>query len=113
MARKYIDPYSGKEKSNRYFKKLTYKKKLEKLYEVAKYNYPSPAYYQEKDSVLNKKYLHYEEYSSKTKYLKRSWRGKTSRYLKTLAHRTVRRNSSEEVCDTTYDKLFDFWWELT
>lgn len=107
MAHKYRDPYSGKMKSQRYFRKYKHRAKMKRLYEYgADRWYPWPVGWSkyEWDEVT------FRSYPTKNAFLIRNYRGKRSRMLKTIGHRKNRRN--QNLTDYTYNKNFDFWWEL-
>lgn len=104
----WVDPYSGKRKSNRHYRNRRAKQRMRRLYDCgADRWYPWPVTYSnyEWDSIS------YQAYPAKNAHLERNWRGRRSKYLKTVAHRKARR-CNHEVYNDTYHKQFDFWWEL-
>ena len=108
MAHKYRDPYSGKMKSLRHVQARKAKRKLKRLYDYgADRWYPWPVTWSKYDwdnvtfcSVPNKR-----------AHLIRNYRGKKSKWLKTYGHRKNRRNY-KDLTNYTYNKNYDFWWEL-
>ena len=108
MSHQYVDPYSGKSKSMRHYHQRRHKAKLKRMYNYgADRWYPWPVIYSdyEWDNIS------YQAYPSENAHLKRNWRGRRSKYLKTMAHRKARRYKNN-VYNDTYHKQFDFWWEL-
>ena len=110
MAHYYIDPYSGKKKRNAHHRNKKAKEKLQYVYDIGGDSwYPWPVVWSKYDYDM----IRHCNIKSPTAYLKRNYRGKRSRYLKTVSHRTTRRKmKSKEVSNTTYNKHFDFWWQL-
>ena len=104
---RYIDPYSGKSKSKSYARQKYGKRKLKKLYDNGANWQPWPIGRSNFDWEPTEAYTMLKP--KENAYLKRNWRGRRSRYFKTLSHRIARR---KEVHNTTYHKTFDFWWEL-
>ena len=108
MSHRYKDPYSGKMKSLRHIRAHKAKRKLKKLYDYgADRWYPWPVTWSKYDwdnvtfcSVPNKH-----------AHLIRNYRGKRSKWLKTYGHRKNRRNC-KDLTNYTYNKNYDFWWEL-
>jgi hypothetical protein len=108
MAHKYKDPYSGKMKSLRYAHAQKAKRKLQKLYSYgADRWYPWPVVWSDYDwdgSI-------YRCIPAKNAYLTRNYRRRASKWLKTYGHRKNRR-CKKEITNYTYNKNFEFWWEL-
>jgi len=92
-------------KLNAYKRKVRYKQYLERLADEDQ-GYPSGAYRVGYDGF-------YTDNPNYTKYVKREWRGKRSKYLKRLSSRKIRRYKGEIPDGGSYKKIFDFWWELT
>ena len=110
MAHYYIDPYSGKKKRNTYHRNKKAKQKLQNLYNIgADHWYPWPVTWSNYEYDIET----HRNYKAPNAFLIRNYRGKRSKYLKTIGHKlTRRRKNSIEVSNTTYNKHFDFWWEL-
>ena len=111
MAHKYRDPYSGKVKSNRYFRKKKNKDKMNYLYSIGGDRwFPWPVGWSdyEWDEKTHK------NFPTEDSYLKRNWRPvKLSKWIKTNCHRKNRRAmKSENLTNYTYNKNAEFWWEL-
>ena len=107
MAHKYRDPYSGKIKSQRYFRKYKHRSKMKKLYTYGGDKwYPWPVGWSDYEWDKNT----FRSYPAKNAFLIRNYRGKRSRWLKTCGHRKNRRNKN--LTNSTYNKNFNFWWEL-
>lgn len=92
-------------KLNAYKRKVKYKKYLERLADEDP-KYPSGAYRVGYDG-------YYTDNPNDTKYVKREWRGKRSKYLKRCSNRRIRRHKGEIPKRCGYRRVFDFWWELT
>lgn len=108
MAHKYRDPYSGKIKSNRYFRKYKHKDRIRFIYSIGGDRwYPWPVGWSEYDWDP----VTYRSYPAEKAYLKRNWRGKRSKEIKKHCHRRNRRNSFK-ITNSTYNKYSEFWWEL-
>ena len=107
-ARRYQDPYSGKMKSSSYFYKKRARRKLERMLKNgADKWYPWPVSWS--DYVRNPNNWR-NNGPAPGAYPVRNYRPKRSRYLKQRGHRLNRHN--KEVTSTTYNKHFDYWWEL-
>lgn len=111
MAHKYKDPYSGKIKSTRHFRKEKGKQKINHLYSIGGDKwFPWPVSWSdyEWDRVS------YKSYPAEKAYLRRNWRPVgISKYIKKNCHRKNRRiKNSEVLTNSTYNKYSDFWWEL-
>ena len=106
MAHKYRDPYSGKLKSSRHKNLWDEKNKLrDMIAEGADCWYPWPVIWSHYDWDFHR----HTSIPLKNAYPKRNYRRRASRYLKTQSHRKARRN---KVNNFTYNKVFDYWWEL-
>jgi len=107
---RYKDPYSGKIKSNRYFRKKRSKERMHFLYSIGGDRwFPWPVYWSdyEFDTQL------YKNMPAPRAYLRRGWRGKRSKQIKKQCHRKNRRALlSEKLTNYTYNKNAEFWWEL-
>lgn len=110
MAHKYKDPYSGKIKSNRYFRKQKGKKRLRYIYNIGGDNwFPWPVVWSDYDFDTNI----YKNIPAPGAYLRRNWRPKISKQIKKYCHRKNRRvKCSDELTNYTYDRNAEFWWEL-
>ena len=109
MAHRYRDPYSGKIKSQRYARKYKHRKRMKKLYKMgADRWYPWPVGWSDYDWDP----VTYRGYPAERAFLVRNYRGKRSKYLKTCGHRKNRRKHNWDITNYTYNKNFDFWWEL-
>ena len=109
MAHRYKDPYSGKSKSMRHAHLRKEKRKLKHLIDIGgDHWYPWPVGWSDYDWDWNTM----RGTPAEGAYIQRRWRGHRSKYLKTYGHRYARRNKKMNVYDSTYNKSFDFWWEL-
>lgn len=90
---------------NGYKRKVKYKQRLKRLAREA-CNYPSPAIPVDKNGD-------YTDDPEETKYIRREYRGKMSRFLKKIGNRKIRRYEGDISSGCAYRRLFDFWWELT
>lgn len=111
MAHKYRDPYSGKIKSNRHFRKQKGRKKLNSIYSIGGDKwFPWPVGWSDYEWDENT----HQNQPKENAYLKRNWRPvKLSKWIKKNCHRKNRRvMHSEDLTDYTYNKNAEFWWEL-
>ena len=109
MAHHYIDPFSGKTKSNKYFRKQKEKAKLQRLYDIGGDSwFPWPVVWSDYEYDWDK----HCNFPAKNAFLQRNWRGRRSRYYKTLGHRKLRRNKHLDITNKTYNKSYEFWWEM-
>ena len=111
MAHKYKDPYSGKIKSNRHFRKQKGKKKLNSIYSIGGDRwFPWPVGWSDYEWDENT----HQNQPKKNAYLKRNWRPvKLSKWIKKNCHRKNRRvMHSEDLTDYTDNKNAEFWWQL-
>ena len=111
MAHRYKDPYSGKIKSNRYFRKKKNKQKLDYLYSIGGDRwFPWPVGWSDYEWDR----ISYKGYPAQGAYLKRNWRPvRLSKWIKRDCHRRNRRvKNSELLTNSTYNKHSEFWWEL-
>ena len=107
MAHKYRDPYSGKLKSSRYKNRWNQKQKLYDaiITTYADKRYPWPVVW----SDYERNSFNYQNHPAPGAYPKRNYRRRISKYLKTQCHRRARKN---QVSNSTYKKIYDYWWEL-
>ena len=120
--RKYIDEYSGKTKSTRYFRfRKQRRKMLRKIHECSS-RYPSGYawsdyiwFYTHRDRFYEgDNYYLFNDVPTDSAYPKRFYRTAASPYLKKVAHRIVRRHNNEYTGKSNIsNKEYDFWWELT
>lgn len=109
-AHRYKDPYSNKIKSSRYHNRKKEKDDLIRLLEMgADKWFPWPVGWSSYD---RDPYNWRNNGPSKNAYPKRYWRPQCSKYYKTLGHRTVRRNKKMNVYNTTYNKAYEYWWQM-
>lgn len=100
----YKDPYSGKRKSLSHYNKRRERERIKKLMVHSRW-YPAPAYWSDGHYDWNEAKF----YPSDKAYIKRYWRKQTSKEHKKISHRKARRN---EVHNSTYHKVYDYWWEI-
>lgn len=97
-----------KRKWNRYERKMRYKNKLKRLYEVSA-KFLSPAY------PVGEYNYDTDEWES-IKYYKRYYKANHAPgyngFLKKLASKKFRRFTGELKNGCAYKKTFDYWWEL-
>ena len=125
--RKYIDEYSGKEKSKRYLRFKKQKRKEIKFINnsgnICKpFGIDWSDYYREwviinggRDRFFGNVYdLEFGKIIPCEKaYPKRYYRGKCSRILKNYSHRKVRRTNFEYIGKSNIsNREYDYWWEL-
>lgn len=110
MAHHYIDPFSGKTKSNRYFRKKKTKYKMAYLYSIGGDKwFPWPVGWSDYEYDWNK----HRSFPTENAYLQRNWRPQVSKWIKKNCHRKNRRiKNSELLTNYTYNKHSEFWWEL-
>ena len=111
MAHRYKDPYSGKIKSNRHFRKQKGRKKLNSIYSIGGDKwFPWPVGWSDYEWDENT----HQNQPKENAYLKRNWRPvKLSKWIKKNCHRKNRRvMHSEDLTDYTYNKNAEFWWQL-
>lgn len=107
MAHRYVDPYSGKSKSLRHSHMKKGKKKLQNLYNIGGDSwYPWPVCWS--DYEFDRSTSPYG-WPAENAYLKRNYRRPLSKWLKQQSHRKARR---KEITNSTYNKVYDYWWEL-
>lgn len=68
--------------------------------------YPSPVWYKDRTFIRHKGWI-----DNPKPYYKRMWRSKSSKYIKRLSHRKIRRYKGYLPKGNSGNKLFDFWWE--
>ena len=123
--KKYIDRYSGKEKSTRYLRfKNQRRKEKNKIIECSS-GYPNaytwseeyqeyilPNYYSKRGyGPIDLEVGRY--FPTKKAYPKRWYRGKGSSEYKKISHRKVRRSKIEYIGKSNIsNREFDFWWIL-
>lgn len=106
MSKKFIDPYSGKMKSSRHANTQKQKRKLENIHTKCVHrSFLWPVAW----SDYTYDWSTQKATPNENAYLKRYYRDRGSTWLKNRSHRLARR---QEVYDSTYKKIFDYWWEL-
>jgi hypothetical protein len=107
---KYRDPFSGKIKRNNYHRKTKEKQKLQHLYNIGGDKwYPWPVVW----SDYEWNYPYNGSRPAENAYLERNYRRRLSHWLKKQGHRKARRyKNTEKITNSTYNKVYDYWWEL-
>jgi hypothetical protein len=107
MAHKYYDPFSGKPKSERYYRHQKHKQKMQKLYSEVGDWYPSPVAWSDYELF---------EWGQPSRpaegaHLKRLYKTRYAKYCRKVANHKVRH--TEDVPQYGgYRKAFEYWWMI-
>ena len=117
--RKYVDMYSGKEKSGRHVRKQRQRRKEIRLIDKTRGNYASGCFWSETypeyilpDAVSWRNGFGRSIPAEKA-YPKRYGRGKRSRFIKKMCNRSFRKQNAVFCAKSNhYRRCSEFWWEL-